>query len=207
MIRALIVDDHALFRRGVAGALTEAGIVVVGEAADGAEAVGLARSVSPDIILMDLHMPGVDGVAATRALVPDYLVLILTVSDRDNDLKRAIEAGAHGYVLKHAPPELLVQAVRDVAAGRGYLSPEMSSAAMRAARRQGGGTDDPLGPLSDREREVLSGIVGGLSNGAIAAELGISEHTVKTYVGRIYEKLGVSTRAQAAAIATRHEHG
>jgi DNA-binding NarL/FixJ family response regulator len=201
MIRALLVDDHSLFRRGVRQVLEEGGIVVVGEAGDGEEAVQLTARLSPDIVLMDLHMPKLSGVEATERVSADTRVLILTISDQDQDLFPAIAAGAHGYLLKAAPPEDLLRAVTTVAKGGSVLSPEVTAAVIGAARRP---TRGRLPDLSPREKEVLRLVAEGLSNRAIAERLGVTEHTVKTYVERLFEKLEVSSRAGAAAIAGEH---
>lgn len=201
MTRVFVVDDHEVFRRGVVGLLVEAGFDVVGEASSGEEALQLAPKSRADIVLMDLHMPGIGGVETTRGLSDSLPVLVLTVSEKDEDLLRAIHAGARGYVLKNLGTAELVEAVRRVAGGESALSPEMAKAALEALRRQ---PESPMPDLSAREREVLSGISRGLSNRQIADELGLSEHTVKTYVERVYEKLGVASRGEAAAVAGRH---
>jgi len=201
MTRVFVVDDHEVFRRGVVGLLVEAGFDVVGEASSGEEALRLAPKSRADIVLMDLHMPGIGGVETTRGLSSTLPVLVLTVSEKDEDLRRAIHAGAKGYVLKNLGTAELVEAVRRVAGGESALSPEMAKAALEALRRQ---PESPIPDLSAREREVLSGISRGLSNREIADGLGLSEHTVKTYVERVYEKLGVASRSEAAAVAGRH---
>ena len=195
MTRVLVVDDHALFRQGLCRVLSEAGIDVVGEAGDGAEAVRMARRLGPDVVLMDLHMPVRDGVEATRDLAPEARVLILTVSDEDEDLFRALDAGAQGYLLKDTGPEALVGAVRSVAEGSVVLSPEVSKRVLAAVRRP----RRDLSGLSGREKEVLALVARGRSNLAIAKALGISEHTVKTYIERLFQKLDVSSRSEAAA--------
>lgn len=195
MTTAIVADDHSLFRKGVCQTLTDAGIDVVGQAGDGVKAVSLAHSLRPDVVVMDLHMPGGDGVAATRELAADTNVLILTVSDDDDDLFAAIEAGARGYLLKNSEPAALVRAVESVAEGNSVLSPQISRKIFGAVRRPG----KDLEKLSTRERQVLTLIARGLSNSAIAQELEISEHTVKTYNERLYEKLDVSSRSEAAA--------
>lgn len=195
MTTAIVADDHSLFREGVCQTLAEAGIEVIGTAGDGVEAVDLARRLHPDIVVMDLHMAEGDGVTATRALASDTNILVLTVSDDDDDLFAALEAGARGYLLKDAEPAALIRAVESVAEGNSVLSPQISEKVFGAVRRP----DKDLGKLSAREREVLVLIAQGLSNSAIAQKLGISEHTVKTYNERLYEKLGVSSRSEAAA--------
>lgn len=198
MTRVLIVDDHELFRRGVGELLTENGFEVVAEAANGLEAIRCAEQHRPDIILMDLHMPDCDGVEATRRLAPDFAILVLTVSETDEDLTRAIEAGAAGYVLKHIAPLELMGAIRKVIDGHDYLSPELAGKTFKAVRRQAA---KQKAGLSQREIQVLDLIARGQSNGDIARALNISEHTVKTYVERMFRKLDVHTRSEAAALA------
>lgn len=196
MTSAIVADDHSLFREGVCNTLSDAGIDVLGTASDGIEAVALAQRLHPDVVVMDLHMPGGDGVAATRALAADINILILTVSDDDEDLFAALDAGAQGYLLKDADPDALIRAVESVAEGNSVLSSQVSRKIFGAVRRPGKG----LEKLSARERDVLTLIARGLSNNAIAQTLGISEHTVKTYNERLFEKLGVSSRSEAAVL-------
>lgn len=203
MIRVLLVDDHQLVRMGLARLLTAAdGIEVVGEAGDGADAVGLAEATSPDVVLMDLSMPVLDGVEATRRIValgrPIQVVVLTSFSDRDR-IRAALEAGAIGYVLKDSEPDDVVRAVRAAARGDWPLDP-------RAARLLlGEGESRPANPaLSDREREVLSLVADGLANKLVARRLGITERTVKAHLTRIYEALGVTDRTQAALWAQRH---
>ncbi len=207
MTTAIVADDHSLFRQGVCQTLTGAGIDVIGQADNGAGVVALAQDLRPDVVVMDLHMPGGGGVAATRALAADTNILVLTVSDEDEDLFAALEAGALGYLLKDAKPAALVRAVESIAEGNSVLSPQISRRVFGAVRRPNKG----LQKLSDRERDVLDLIARGLSNGAIARRLKISEHTVKTYNERLYEKLGVSSRSEAAvygaSLSRRHEKG
>ncbi len=194
MTTAIVADDHALFRDGVCNTLARAGIEVVAQTNSGAGAVALAQNLRPDVVVMDLHMPGGDGVTATRALAADTNILILTVSDDDDELFAALEAGALGYLLKDSQPAALVRAVESVAEGNSVLAPGISRKVFAAIHRPSKG----LKELSNREREVLYLIAQGLSNSAIARKLKISEHTVKTYNERLYEKLGVSSRSEAA---------
>lgn len=196
MTRVIVADDHALFRQGVRGVLEDAGIAVVGDVTNGAEAVEMARRLRPDVVVMDLHMPVSDGVAATRILSPSIGVLILTVSEDDDDLSKALEAGARGYLLKDTEPGALVAAVRSVAQGSSVLSPRVSRRVFGAVRRP----HKMLGSLSARERDVLLLIAEGLSNPAISDRLGISPSTVKTYVERLFEKLAISSRSEAAVL-------
>ncbi len=198
-IRVMIVDDHPVVRNGLSGMFEgEAEFDVVGEAADGAEAVRRARALAPDVILMDLRMPNLDGVSAIAALtaaeVPSR-VLVLTTYDTDSDVLSAVEAGATGYLLKDAPPHELFKAVRAAARGETVLSPAVATRVvgqMRAPAQE---------PVSQRELEVLELIAQGASNRDAAARLFISEATVKTHLVHIYGKLGVNDRAAAVAEA------
>lgn len=206
MIRVLLVDDHQLVRMGLARLLTAADdIEVVGEAGDGADAVGLVEATSPDVVLMDLSMPVLDGVEATRRIIalgrPIQVVVLTSFSDRDR-IRAALEAGAIGYVLKDSEPDDVVRAVRAAARGDWPLDP-------RAARLLlGEGESRPVTPvLSDREREVLCLVADGLANKLVARRLGITERTVKAHLTRIYEALGVTDRTQAALWAQRHGLG
>jgi DNA-binding NarL/FixJ family response regulator len=200
MIRVLVVDDHAMVREGLASVLAVDGdIHVVGAAADGAQAVVLAREHTPDVVVMDLSMPVMDGVAATRAVreaVPASRVLVLTsFTDRDR-VRRAMEAGATGYQLKDAEPADLRAAVRSVADGFAPLDPRVAGALLPSR--------DPADALSAREREVLQLVTEGLANKQIAAALGISAATVKAHLGSIFRQLGVADRTSAALWARDH---
>ena len=199
VIRIVIVDDHPVVRDGLRGMFAgDPGFEVVGEAATGDEAVTVASAVLPDVILMDLRMPRMDGVAAIVALrerrVPSR-VLVLTTYDTDSDVLPAVEAGATGYLLKDAPREELFRAVRAAAAGEAVLSPSV------AARLMGQLRNPAKEPLSQRELEVLGLIAQGTTNREAAAQLFISEATVKTHLLHIYAKLGVKDRASAVAAA------
>ncbi|WP_326836810.1 response regulator transcription factor [Amycolatopsis rhabdoformis] len=198
-VTLLITDDHPIVRDGLRGIFTgDHGFEVLGEAANGAEAVQLAESLKPDVILMDLRMPGTDGVAAITELARlgnPARVLVLTTYDTDSDVLPAIEAGATGYLLKDAPREELFRAVRAAARGEAVLSPAVASrlmGQMRAPAKE---------PLSQREIEVLTLVARGSTNKDAAKKLFISEATVKTHLIHAYAKLGVKDRAAAVAVA------
>jgi DNA-binding NarL/FixJ family response regulator len=199
-IRVLIVDDHPVVRAGLVGILAgEHDLSVVGEAASADEAVTVARAVAPDVVLMDLRMPGGDGVTATAgvlAAVPSARVVVLTTYESDADILRAVEAGAAGYLLKDAARTDLVSAVRAAARGETVLAPSVATRLVDRMRRP-----QPADALSPRELEVLRLVARGLSNGEIARELSISEATVKTHLLRTFGKLGVSDRTAAVTTA------
>ncbi|WP_128382307.1 response regulator [Streptomyces cavernae] len=199
MISLLIVDDHPVVRDGLRGMFgADPRFEVVGEAADGAEAVSAGERLRPDVILMDLRMPGTDGVAAIRELakrgVPSR-VLVLTTYDTDSDVLPAIEAGATGYLLKEAPRAELVRAVEAAACGEAVLSPTVATRLLGQVRKP------TPAPLSQRELEVLELIAQGSTNREAAKRLFISETTVKTHLLHVYAKLGVNDRAAAVAVA------
>lgn len=203
-ISLLIVDDHPVVRDGLRGMFESApGFTVLGDAADGAEAVERAAALDPDVILMDLRMPGGGGVDAIAELTrrrSRARVLVLTTYDTDSDTLPAIEAGATGYLLKDAPRDDLFTAVRAAAQGRTVLSPAVASRLVSAVRAPASAET-----LSAREREVLALVAKGTSNREIARELFISEATVKTHLTHVYAKLGAKDRA--AAVATAYERG
>ncbi|TGA89909.1 response regulator transcription factor [Streptomyces sp. MZ04] len=199
-VRLLVCDDHVVVRAGLLALLGSApDIEVVGEAGTGEEAVALAAKLTPDVVLMDLQLgEGIDGVEATRRITaasaePPH-VLVLTTYDTDADITRAIEAGATGYLLKAERPEELFSAIHAASQGRTALSPPVASRVMARMRA-------PHPTLTDRERDILGQLSQGLGNREIARALFISEATVKTHLGRIYDKLGVDTRAGAVAVA------
>ena len=201
MIRLLIVDDHAVVRSGLKLLLGEKqNINVVGEAADGDEAIRQAEALRPDVILMDLSMPhGKDGMTATeelKKLLPDIYILILTMHDDEQYLFRAIQAGASGYILKNAPHEELLTAIRYVAAGNAYLTPLATKRLMGQyiEKVKNGEGADEFGSLSEREKEVLSWTAKGYSNKEIAESLIISVKTVETHKSNLMEKLGLKSR-------------
>ncbi len=206
-IRLLIVDDHAVVREGLRAFLgLQDDVEIVGEAADGAEAVTQARLLRPDVILMDLVMPRLDGVSAMRELraeVPESRVIVLTSFLEDERLLPAIEAGAAGYLLKDAEPSELSRAIRAAHAGEAVIDPTVAARLVRALSDRSGRPPDQVGTLTHREREVLKLIARGQSNKRIALELGISEKTVKAHVGHLLAKLGVADRTQAALLAVR----
>jgi DNA-binding NarL/FixJ family response regulator len=211
-ISVLIADDQAMVRAGFAALLdAQQDIRVVGQAPDGAQAVALAARTDPDVVLMDVRMPELDGIAATRRILgPSYpaarvpRILMLTTFDIDDYVYDALEAGASGFLLKDALPEDLVHAVRVVAAGDALLAPSVTRRMIEhfAARRpRAGRTAAVLHELTEREREVLTLIGRGRSNGEIATDLFISEQTVKTHVGKVLAKLGARDRVQAVIFA------
>lgn len=197
-IRVLVVDDHHVVRSGVVASLgIEDDLAVVGEAESGEQALAIYAEHAPDVVLMDLRMRGGNGIettAALRAKVPDARVLMYTTFDGEEDVYRAVQAGARGYLLKSAPRDELITAIRTVAAGERYLPPEL---AQRLAQRVAGPE------ISEREVEVLRLISAGKSNKEIGSTLHIAEDTVKRHVSNILTKLGVSDRAQAATEAFR----
>jgi DNA-binding NarL/FixJ family response regulator len=208
--RILIVDDDALMRAGLRGILErEPGIEVAGEAEDGRKAVHLTRLQRPDVVLMDIRMPGVDGIAATRdvlAVRPEARVVILTTFEQDDYIFGALRAGASGFLLKRTRPEDLVAAIHTVAAGDSLLSPSVTSRVIaRMARAPVATADGRLERLTTREREVLELVARGMSNAEIAAELVIEESTVKTHTKRLVGKLGLRDRVQVVIYA--YEHG
>ena len=223
-IRVLLVDDHAMLRAGFRTILdTQPDITVVGEAATGAEAVTQASTLRPDVITMDVQMPDMDGIEATRRIVADPCVgaaiAIVTTFDRDDYLYQALDAGASGFLLKNAGAEDLIAAVRALAAGDGMLAPEVTrrvlarftTASAPASAPASSPTVAPaqvtpsvlLDPLTDREAEVLALLADARSNAEIAAALFIGEATVKTHVSRILQKLGARDRVQAVVLAHR----
>jgi len=204
VIRVVLVDDHAVVRAGLGQLVDGAGdMEVVGTAGDGAEALTVVRATRPDVVLMDLQMPGVDGVAATRAILaeePGTQVVILTSYSDGERIVAAIDAGAVGYLLKDADPEDVLEGVRAVSRGESPLHPKAARELL--TMRAGGSTGPPQ--LTAREREVLTLVRQGLANKQIARRLGISERTVKAHLTSVFARLDVADRTQAALWAERH---
>jgi DNA-binding NarL/FixJ family response regulator len=212
-IRVLLVDDHAMVRRGMRDFLTlHDDLEVVGEAADGTAAIQAATALQPDVVVMDMLMPGVDGIDATariKAEHPDMEIVAITSFVEEARIVAALEAGASGFLLKDAEADELAAAIRAAAAGEVHLDPAVAGIVARrmrngAAGGTGGSEADGLGTLTPRERDVLGGVARGLSNRAIADELGITERTARTHVSNILAKLGLSSRTQAALRAVEH---
>jgi DNA-binding NarL/FixJ family response regulator len=206
VIRVLLADDHQLVRSGFRVILDlEDDIEVVGEAADGRQAVDLAGALKPDVVLMDVEMPGMDGLAATRSLASGDgpSVLILTTFDRDEYLFEALQAGASGFLLKNGTPEALVEAVRVIARGDALLAPEITRRVIDASVRVDGPrlSTRRMEELTPREHEVLVLLAGGATNAEIAAALHLGETTVKTHVSRVLTKMGARDRTQAVVLA------
>ena len=209
-IRVLLADDHALFRRGVASLLAaENGFEVVGEAVDGRQALEMARELMPDVILMDITMPEMDGLEATRRIkaeIPYVRIVILTASDGDQSLFEAVKSGAQGYLLKNIDPQALYSTLRGVVQGEAPVSRVMAARLLDEFGRQARARAQapaPTAELTARETEVLQLVARGRSNKEIAAELTISENTVKNHLKNILEKLHLENRVQAATYALR----
>jgi DNA-binding NarL/FixJ family response regulator len=207
-IRVLLAEDHALFRQGLRELLDVEGLSVVGEASDGITAVRMAGELRPDVVVMDLHMPRMDGIDATSEIMKmerPPVVLVLTVSTTDDDVLDAIAAGAAGYLLKDADADELVAAVRNACSGRSPMSPQITGALLRRVREQTIVNEEPgeLLSLSARETEILRLVAQGRDNTEIAQELYLSPSTVKNHVSSILDKLGVESRVQAAVRAAR----
>jgi DNA-binding NarL/FixJ family response regulator len=212
-IRVLLVDDHAMVRRGLRDFLElHDDIQIVGEAADGSEAIEQARGLHPDIVVMDLMMPGIDGIEATsriRAELPTVEIIALTSFVEEARVLAAIEAGASGFLLKDAEADELAAAIRAAAAGEVHLDPAIAGIVARRVRASAAngsaiGPGDSIASLTARERDVLACVARGLSNRAIADALGITERTARTHVSNILAKLGLSSRTQAALLAVQH---
>jgi len=203
-VRLVVVDDHALFRAGLIGLLNDMPeFKVVGEAANGRDAVEVVRQLKPDVVLMDVNMPVMSGVEAVEALLPDdkTKIIMLTISRQEDDLFGAINAGAEGYLLKNAEPDDLRRAILQVQAGKSVLAPEVTQPIMRAIMNAG----TPMGDkgISKREIDVLDALAKGLTTAQIAASLFVSENTIKTHIRHILEKLDASNRAEAVSKANQ----
>ncbi len=207
--RVVLVDDHDLFRTGLVTLLTEQGVQVVGEAADGEDALRKVRELAPDVVVMDLNMPGISGVEATQeitAMAPRTRVVVLTISADDTDVVDAVMAGACGYLLKDSSIQQLISGINAAAAGESLISPQIAGKVLQLLRVQGAGGDKTEGiraVLSDRELEVLKLIAIGKDNAEIARELFISPKTVKNHISNILMKLHIENRIQAAVYAVR----
>jgi DNA-binding NarL/FixJ family response regulator len=205
-IRALIVDDHPVTREGLRTALelSDDAVVVVGEAGSGEEAVEQARELTPDVVFMDVRMPGMDGIEATRRIrdaSPETKIILITIDESRGAISEAIQAGVSGYLLKDASPDALVDAAKNAVEGNAVIHPQLTKTFIEEAQSA---SDEPkAAPLSKREREILQKVADGATTRQVASDLGISPHTVKTHLERIFEKLGANDRAQAVAIAIR----
>ena len=203
MIRVVIVDDHSVVRSGLEQLLMTAGdLELVGSAADGAEAIAVVDAVEPDVVLMDLSMPVMDGVEATRLIMgahPEMRIVVLTSFGDDRHISDALQVGAIGYVLKHAEPDDVIGAVRSAAGGDAPLDPKAARVLLESHRQRG-----RSGALSAREEEVLRLVAEGLANKLVARRLSISERTVKAHLTNIFARLGVTDRTQAALWAREH---
>ncbi len=205
-VRIVVIDDHTLFRRGITALLARVpDFEVVGEAADGFEGIKAVAAGKPDVVLLDLHMPGLTGIEAMQAILrdnPGTHVVMLTVSEEAEDLMAALRAGALGYLLKNIDSDFLVESIRRAANGDSVMSPEMSGKLLRELRA---GTDTaPVPALSPREREIVGCLTRGASNKEIARELAIAESTVKIHVQHILRKLELASRVQVAVWAIEH---
>jgi DNA-binding NarL/FixJ family response regulator len=205
-LRIVVVDDHPVVRSGLIGMLTiETDLEIVGEAADGTEALVLVEAAQPDVVLMDLRMPGMDGAAATAAITarwPQIRVLVLTTFDTDTEIVRAVEAGATGYLLKDTPRATLIDAIRAAARGETVLGPTIATQLMRSVATAAAVAQRPAAEtLTPRELDVLAGVAQGWSNAEIGRRLFIGESTVKTHLLKTFSKLGVDDRTRAVTIA------
>jgi DNA-binding NarL/FixJ family response regulator len=208
LLRVMLVDDHDLFRTGLRNLLEEQGVLIVAEASEGASALGLVRELAPDVVVMDLNMPGMNGIEATREIArvaPLTRVVVLTISDQDGDVLDAILAGACGYLLKDSSIQDLMAGIRAASVGEALISPHIAAKVLQRIRATGVEADTPSGgpELSDRENEVLRLIANGKDNAEIAQELHISPKTVKNHISNILMKLQIENRIQAAVYAVR----
>ncbi|HHB11655.1 MAG TPA: response regulator [Chromatiales bacterium] len=209
-LRVLVIDDHTLFREGLQGLLSRRGIEVVGSLGDGLEGIRLAKELDPDVVLLDMRMPGMDGLHILRRLVRDEgfnkPVVMLTTSSDERDLVEALRNGARGYLLKDMEPDDLVLALRDIVAGKTVVAPNLTHVLAQLVKGDAPPEpkSSPLDELTPRETEILSLLAEGQSNKVIARNLGISDGTVKLHVKAILRKLGIHSRVEAAVIAVEH---
>lgn len=209
VIKVLLVDDHTLFREGLTKIIgSQVDFKVVGQASDGIEALVMAQALKPDLVLMDINMPGCDGIEATRQIkesLPDTTVVMLTVRDEDELLFEAIRCGAQGYIIKSISSQEMLKMLRGAMQGEAALTPNMSGRMLLQLRKSGSGRDDngsqPLGVLTCREREILCLAAQGLTNREIGLKLCLSVHTVKSHMRKVLSKMGVGSRHDAAAVA------
>jgi DNA-binding NarL/FixJ family response regulator len=207
-LRVMLVDDHDLFRTGLRNLLEEQGLRIVGEASEGAEALSLVRELAPDVVVMDLNMPGMNGIEATQEIArfaPLTRVVVLTISDQDEDVMDAILAGACGYLLKDSSIQDLMQGIQAASVGEALISPHIASKVLQRIRAAGVQDDTAVArpELSERETEVLRLIANGKDNAEIAGDLHISPKTVKNHISNILMKLQIENRIQAAVYAVR----
>jgi DNA-binding NarL/FixJ family response regulator len=207
-LRVMLVDDHDLFRTGLRNLLEEQGVQIVAEASEGATALSLVRELAPDVVVMDLNMPGMNGIEATREIArfaPLTRVVVLTISDQDDDVMDAILAGACGYLLKDSSIEDLMQGIRAASVGEALISPHIAAKVLQRIRAAGVQDDTAVArpELSERETEVLRLIANGKDNAQIAKDLHISPKTVKNHISNILMKLQIENRIQAAVYAVR----
>jgi DNA-binding NarL/FixJ family response regulator len=207
-IRVMLVDDHDLFRTGLRNLLEEQGVQIVAEASEGSAALSLVRELTPDVVVMDLNMPGMNGIEATREIArqaPLTRVVVLTISDEDDDVIEAIVAGACGYLLKDSSIQDLMQGIRAASVGEALISPHIAAKVLQSLRAASVNSETVArGPeLSDRETEVLRLIANGKDNAEIARDLSISPKTVKNHISNILMKLQIENRIQAAVYAVR----
>lgn len=212
-MKVLLIDDHTLFRLGLKGLLERSGIEVVGAASSGQEGLRKAQELAPDVILLDMRMPDMDGLAVLRNLREQGVsvpITILTTSEEERDLVECLRSGAQGYLLKDMDPEDLVAALRKIVVGESVVAPQLASALAKALQQKSSTPSIPETPLSDltpREREIIAHLAEGQSNKAIARDLGISDGTVKLHVKAILRKLNVRSRVEAAVIAVEQGLG
>jgi DNA-binding NarL/FixJ family response regulator len=206
--RVVLADDHPFYRQGLAKLLTDSGVEVVAEAGNGWAALKAAEATSPDVVVLDLNMPGLSGVEVTRRLTscdPPHRVLVLSVSDSEADVTAALQAGASGYVLKDGPVEEVVAGIAAVSQGESLFSPRIGAMLLRRMRQRQEVPRDISVPLSKRERDVLRLVVEGRSNEKIGEGLSIDAGTARNYVSHILKKMGVDNRVQAAVRAVRED--